>query len=422
MFDREKWQEIFHTLKQNKKRSILTAFGVFWGIFMLIVMLAAGKGLQNGVYSGMGDFAVNSAFIWGKQTSMDYKGFPKGRRIEFDNSDMQALRNEFPDLKTLAPRIYHYKGYGDDMIVRGEKVGTYVVFGDMPDFNRIDPVIMLYGRHINNFDVMHKRKIAVIGETVYEDLFGKDENPLNKFIRIQGVYFKVVGVCRSQHKGGWGDWQDENIFIPLPTLQRAYNYGDMIGWFGMVGYPDVSMIEMEEKVKDFLKERHNVHPDDDLAFGSNNLEAEFKKINGMFLAITLLIWIVGTGTLVAGIVGVSNIMLIIIRERIKEIGIQRALGAAPARIIGQILTESVFLTFIAGQAGLVLGTLLVELLNRTVFNGAGNDEAMFTNPEIDFRIALTALFILMLSGLVAGIIPARKAIKIKPIDAIRFEI
>ncbi|MBN1181382.1 MAG: ABC transporter permease [Bacteroidales bacterium] len=422
MINIEKWQEIFHTLKKNKSRSILTAFGVFWGIFMLVIMLAAGNGLQHGVYDGMGDFATNSAFLWGEQTSIAYKGYPEGRGIHFNNSDIRAIRDGVPEIDILAPRIYHWKGYGDDMVVRGLKAGSYTVFGDYPDYNRIDPVTMLYGRYINEFDIMGCRKVCVIGQKVFEELFNNNEDPLNQYIRIQGVYFKIVGVYQSKHKAGWGDWQNSNINVPLTTLQRAYNYGDEIGWFGMVSDPGISVTATLEKVKDILRERHSIHPDDDLAFGNDNLEEEFRQISGLFIAIGAIIWFVGIGTLIAGIVGVSNIMLVIIRERIKEIGIQRALGAPPRRIINQILTESVFLTFVAGQAGLVFGTLIVELLNKTVFAGGGSDEAMFTNPEINFGVAITALIILVLSGLIAGIIPSKRAIKIKPIEAIRFEL
>ena len=257
---------------------------------------------------------------------------------------------------------------------------------------------------------------------MYDEMFENDEEPLNEYLRIQGVYYKVVGVFQSKHTGGWGDWQNQVIEVPLTTLQQAYNYGNEIGWFGMVADAGISISGVQRDVMTLLKERHNIHPDDDLAFGNDNLEEEFKKINGLFLAISVIIWFVGIGTLIAGIVGVSNIMLVIVRERIKEIGIQRALGATPRKIIGQILTESVFLTFVAGQAGLVFATFILEVLNKTVFASGANNDVMFTNPEIDFGIAMTAIVILVIAGLLAGRIPAKHAIKIKPIDALRFEL
>lgn len=422
MINIDKWQEIFHTLKKNKSRTFLTAFGVFWGIFMLIIMLGAGRGLQHAVYDDMGDYATNSAFLWGEQTSMAYKGYPKGRNIRFNNSDIQAIRENVPDIDILAPRIYHWKRVGENIVVRGLKTGDYNIFGDFPDFNRIDPVTIIKGRYINDFDIKYRRKVAVIGKTVYDEMFENDEEPLNEYLRIQGVYYKVVGVFQSKHTGGWGDWQNQVIEVPLTTLQQAYNYGNEIGWFGMVADAGISISGVQRDVMTLLKERHNIHPDDDLAFGNDNLEEEFKKINGLFLAISVIIWFVGIGTLIAGIVGVSNIMLVIVRERIKEIGIQRALGATPRKIIGQILTESVFLTFVAGQAGLVFATFILEVLNKTVFASGANNDVMFTNPEIDFGIAMTAIVILVIAGLLAGRIPAKHAIKIKPIDALRFEL
>ena len=422
MINIDKWQEIFHTLKKNKSRTLLTAFGVFWGIFMLVIMLGAGRGLQHAVYDNMGDYATNSAFLWGEQTSLAYKGYPKGRPIRFNNSDIQAIRDNVPKIDILAPRIYHWKRVGDNIVVRGLKAKNYTIFGDMPDFNRIDPVTIIKGRYINDFDVKYKRKVIVIGKTVYEEMFEKGEDPINEYIRIQGVYYKVVGVFDSKHQGGWGDWQNTVIEIPLTTLQQAYNYGNEIGWFGMVAKPGISISGVQKDVMNILKERHSIHPDDDLAFGNDNVEEEFKKINGLFLAIAVVIWFVGIGTLIAGVVGVSNIMLVIVRERVKEIGIQRALGASPRKIIGQILTESVFLTFVAGQAGLVFATFILEVLNKTVFASGATKDVMFTNPEIDFRIAFIAIIILVFAGLIAGRIPAKRAIKIKPIDALRFEL
>lgn len=415
MFDVDKWQEIIHALKQNKLRTFLTAFGVFWGIFMLVVMLGSGRGLENGVYSEMGDFATNSMFVWSQRTSMPYKGFKRGRRFNFNNSDTRAIRQQIADIELLAPRLQAYGSDGQNNVIYGKKTGAFTIFGDYPDFNHIDPVTITGGRFINDIDIDQERKVAVIGQRVKEMLFENQENPIGKYIRIQGVYFQIVGSFRSMHTGGWGEWQDQCIFMPFTTLQKTYNYGDAVGWFSVTSKPNVSVSEVEKQVIALLKKRHDVHPLDDQAIGHENVEEQFNKINGLFRGIDLLIWIVGIGTLLAGVIGVSNIMLVIVRERTKEIGIQRAIGATPLKIMGQIVTESVFLTSIAGYIGLVLGVVLVD------FGLSGIKTESFLNPSVNMQVAVTALAILVVSGALAGIIPARRAVRIKPIDALRFE-
>jgi putative ABC transport system permease protein len=421
MFDRDRWQEIFTTLRKNKLRTFLTAFGVFWGIFMLVIMLGSGTGLHNGVKQDMGDLATNSFFMWTQQTSIPYKGFPRGRFYNFKNSDTQALKDNIPEIEYIAPRLqaHGFRGGGNN-VVRGLRTGSFPVYGDYPQYNIIDPVKILSGRFINDLDIKNKRKIAVIGQRVLEDLFITDENPIGEYIRIQGVYFKVVGTFRSKKPGDEADRDNQSIFIPFTTLQKTYNYGDIVGWYSITSKNNVPASVVEAKAKELLKSRHSISPVDDRAIGSFNVEKEFKKMTGLFKGINWLIWIVGTGTLFAGVIGVSNIMLIIVKERTKEIGIQRALGATPLFIISQIITESVFLTTFAGFFGLSLGTALLELVNHFLLSG-GNSSAMFIRPEINFSLAMSALAILVVSGALAGMIPARRAVSIKPIDAIRNE-
>jgi len=421
MFDRDKWQEIYSSLKSNKLRTFFTAFGVFWGIFMLIIMLGSGNGLRNAVFEGMGDFATNSAIMFTRQTTIPYKGFPRGRQWLFHTSDMEALLKNIPEIDQLAPRLQPWGGNGGNNVVHGLKTGAYNITGDYPAINKIDPVRILMGRFINEIDLQNKRKVAVIGNRVRDELFKNNENIIGEYIRINGVYYQVVGVFEPKNKNiNIGGEKDKSVFIPFTTMQVSYNLGDDVHYFLVTAKRNKSASVVEEKCMKLLAERNHVAPEDEQAFGHFNLEKEFKKMNGLFLGIRILIWIVGTGTLLAGVIGVSNIMLIIIKERTKEIGIQRAIGATPWRIISQIITESVTLTAVAGSFGLVLGVFLLEMLNNMLASSAEKSE-MFRNPEVDIQVAVTALIVLIISGVVAGLMPARKAVSMKPVDALRYE-
>jgi putative ABC transport system permease protein len=421
MFDKDKWQEIYSSLKSNKLRTFFTAFGVFWGIFMLIIMLGSGNGLRNAVYEGMGDFATNSAIMFTRQTTIPYKGFPRGRQWLFHTSDMEALIKNIPEIDQLAPRLQPWGGNGGNNVVHGLKTGAYNITGDYPAINKIDPVRLLMGRFINEIDLQNKRKVAVIGNRVRDELFKNNEKVIGEYIRINGVYYQVVGVFEPKNKNiNIGGEKDKSIFIPFSTMQVSYNLGDDVHYFLVTAKKNKSASVVEEKSMKLLAERNHIAPEDEQAFGHFNLEKEFKKMNGLFLGIRVLIWIVGTGTLLAGVIGVSNIMLIIIKERTKEIGIQRALGATPWRIMSQVITESVTLTAMAGSFGLVLGVFLLEMINNMLAASAEKSE-MFRNPEVDIQVAVTALIVLIISGVVAGLIPARKAVSMKPVDALRYE-
>ena len=420
MIDYDKWQEIFHTLKKNKLRTGLTAFGVSWGIFMLMIMLGAGTGLENAVYSGMGDFATNSMFIWTQTTTIPYKGFPRGRSYDFELNDLYALKNSLPEIDIITPTVHGGGWQTTSNIIYEKQKGAFRVEGVMPDENEIDPVNMVAGRYINEIDELDKRKVALLGYRVYEEMFKKDEDAVDKYIKINGMYFQVIGVYRSKHTGGWGEQQNSIIFIPFSTTEQIYNYPGTLDHFSIVGKPYANINEIEKKVKIILAKRHTIHPDDKAAFGCNNVGEEFKKIRGLFMGIRGLIWLVGIGTLLAGVIGVSNIMLIIINERTQEFGIKRAMGATPVKIIASVISESVFLTSIAGMVGMSFGIYIVELVNKAT-GSAPSDEVMFKDPQIDFNIALAALIILIIFGIFAGIMPAKRAVSIKPIEAIRTE-
>jgi putative ABC transport system permease protein len=416
----DKLQEIWYTLKQNKLRTFFTAFGVFWGIFMLVVMLGAGKGLHNGVSTGMGDMATNSMFMWGNRTTMPYKGFTRGRWVRFDNEDTRALREQLTEVEYLAPRLQVFAAQGQNNVVRKERTAAYSIQGDYPDYNKIDPSDIIQGRFINDNDIEDKRKVVVIGKRVLEEMFDKDEDPIGEYLKIRGVYFKVVGVSKSKKNDQQAERENQQIFMPFTTMQSTYNMGDRVGWYSITAKKGHSASEVLEKAKAIMKTRHSIAPEDLRAIGSFNVEEEYLKMSRLFMGINGLIWIVGIGTLFAGVIGVSNIMLIIVKERTKEIGVQRAIGATPWMIRKQIIIESVLLTAVAGYIGLVVGVGLLELINYIMVQVGANTE-MFNKPEVDFQKALTALIILIVSGALAGLIPANRAVSIKPIDALRDE-
>lgn len=420
LIDTDKWQEIYYVLRSNKLRTFLTAFGVFWGIFMLIIMLGAGNGLRHGVTDGFGDFATNSAFFWSQSTTMPYKGFRRGRPIELNNADMEALRTNIPGLDLLAPRL---QGWGSDAnnVTYGTKSGAFNINGDYPEFNKIDPQKLISGRFINWSDINDKRKVAVIGNNVRDVLFGENADPIGKYIKIKGVYWQVVGLFNPGSGGiSFGGDKAKTIFLPFTSLQQAYNFGDVIHYFSFTAKKGVPVSQVEDEVLRYLKQRKMVHPDDERAFGHFNIEKEYKQMNGLFMGINGLIWIVGTGTLLAGVIGVSNIMLIVVKERTREIGVRRALGATPRNIISQILTESVFLTSVSGYFGLSLGVIVLTTINN-MLSRPGVKAEMFKNPEVSFHIAVVALMVLIVSGLLAGLIPARRALRIRPVEALRAE-
>ncbi|MCF8372755.1 MAG: ABC transporter permease [Bacteroidales bacterium] len=418
MFDKDRIQEIFYTLKQNKLRTFLTAFGVFWGIFMLLIMLGAGSGLWNGVKRDFSDGATNSFFLWTMRTTLPYKGFPVGRRFNFNNGDSEAIRKNIPEIKYLAPRIEGWGSRNGNNVIRKEKAAAFTIKGEYPDMNKISPLQMTDGRFINSLDIDNLRKVAVVGNRVLEVLFDKEEKSIGEYIQIQGVYFKIVGSFDASTAGGRGEEDQNSIFIPFTTLQQVYNYGDVVGWYAATSVDEVSAEVVEKKVLDLLKARHSISPDDNHAIGHWNLAEEYKRMTGLFTGINILVWIVGFGSLMAGVIGISNIMLIIVKERTKEIGIMRAIGATPRDVVSQIIMESVFLTTLAGYIGLVFAVGIIETVNYFLSQNPSPD-AMFTNPEINFRIAVISIFILMISGVFAGLIPANRALKIKPVEAIR---
>lgn len=415
LFDLDRWYEIWVTITHNKSRSFLTAFGVFWGMFMLVLMVGAGNALSEGISSEVEGFAGNSCFFWTQNTSEAYKGFRKGRRWNMLNSDVQIIREKVPELQYLSPMLFG--GSNDKNVVRGEKGGSYQVKGCYPEYDLIEKSKIISGRYINDIDIAENRKVCIIGERVYEVLFQTGEDAIGKLVKVNGIYFQVIGVARKMSNASIGGSTDESVILPFSTMQKAFNQGNIIHFLGATSRPGVKVKVVEDKIKETLKSVHQISPDDKEAISSANIEDQFTMFNNLFIGIQALIWIVGLGTLLAGAIGVSNIMLVTVRERTKEIGIRRALGATPQNIIGQVLTESVVLTVLAGIGGIVLGVGLLSAVGVALSQG----DQFFKDPQIGFGMAVGSLTILLIIGTFAGSIPAQRAMMIKPIEAIREE-
>ena len=422
MFDRDKWNEILEALSANTFRTFLTAFGVFWGIFILVILLAAGKGLENGVKKGFSGIATNTMFMWTQNTSKAYKGLPQTRNYNFKNADVPALKANFPDLLYVSPRNQLGGYQGTNNVIRGDKTGAYTIYGDYPELIKQEAMTITEGRFVNQQDISLKRKVAVVGEGVIAEMYKKDEKPIGTFIKINGVNFMVVGVYHSkqQNNGGGAEGAQKNIFMPFTTFQQAFNYGDVVGWMALTAKDGASITELKKGIFEFMKSRHSIHPEDDRAIGNFDLYAEYSKIQGLVMILRFIAYFVGTLVLLSGIIGISNIMLIVVKERTKEIGIRRALGATPGAIRGQILTEAIFLTIIAGMFGIAAATGVLGLANM-ILDSMPSEGMMFANPSVDLTVVFIALLILVGSGLLAGFIPAQTAINVKPVDALRTE-
>lgn len=422
MLNKDQWNEILEALSAKPLRTFITAFGVFWGITILVILLAASTGLENGVKKGFGGMSTNSMFMWTNSTSKPYQGLPQGRYYNYKNGDIDALKREFSQLQYVSPRNQLGGFRGSNNVVRGTKTGAYNVYGDYPEYILQQPMKITQGRFINHEDINQRRKIAVIGEGIIRELYLPGESVLGTYVKVNGVNFMVVGVYKSiSTMGGDAEEKQKEIYTPFTSFQQAFNYGDIVGWMSITAKDGYPITELKPKIFDFIKARHKIAPDDDRAIGNFDLYAEYSKITGLFTILTIISYFVGGLILLSGVIGIINIMLIVVKERTKEIGIRRALGATPWDIRKQILTESVVLSLIAGMAGIIFSTLIIWIANY-ILDGLPSDESvMFANPSISMPIVLSALIILVLAGLIAGFIPAQTAIKTKPIDALRTE-
>ena len=419
IFDRDTWQEIFGSIQKNKVRTIITVIGVLWGIFIYIALSGSANGLDNGFEREFENIAMNSMFVWAQSTSIPYEGFKTGRNPQLKLKDAQTLRNNIPEIQFIAPRNVRgvFDGTSGSQIVRGAKSGTYNIYGDFPEYTKIaTKKIYNKGRFINQSDIDNARKVCVIGERTQKELFEEDEEPVGKFIRIDDIYFQIIGVHKYVQGGGFES--DGDVFIPFATFRKLYNTGENVEWFTIAAYDDADVVQVEKDVKQTLKRIHRVSPKDERAFGSFNLGEVFNRIMGFARGMTFLSLIVGIATIIAGVIGIGNILLISVKERTKELGVRRALGATPSEVRMQIILESVFLTVVAGIFGIVLGAFVLAGINA----GTANlEDFPYTNPTVPISFVLGALAIMVTLGTLIGLIPAQRAVSIKPIDALREE-
>ncbi len=417
LFSRDRWKEIIEVLSGNWFRTVLTAFGVFWGIFILIILLAAGKGFENGVNMEFGDIATNTMFMWTRTATKAYQGMPKNRRFSYNLSDVEDIRENVSDLRYVSPRNQLGGFNGANNVVRGIKTGGFDIYGDYPEIIKQEPMDITSGRFINYNDINQNRKVAIIGEGVRNSLYENDEKFLGTYIKIQGVNFMVIGTYKKKNNDGDGEEGQKQIYVPFTAFSQAFNRGDRVGWMAITAIDGTPITTIKEKIFSIVRKNHKIHPDDERAVGHFDLFEEYSRVQRLFGAIRVIAYFVGILVLLSGIIGVSNIMLIVVKERTREIGIRRALGASPWNIRGQILTESVFLTIISGMAGIVFSSFLIYLINLAMDSSGPVD--MFANPSVNLGVVTSALTILVISGLFAGFIPAQNAIKIKPIEALR---
>jgi putative ABC transport system permease protein len=419
MFSRDRWKEILDVLSANWFRTVLTAFGVFWGIFILIILLAAGKGFENGVNLDFGDIATNTMFMWTRTATKAYQGMPKDRRFNYVLADVDEIRQNVPDLLYISPRNQLGGFNGSNNVVRGIETGAFDVYGDYPEIIKQEPMDITSGRFINHSDINQKRKVAIIGSGVRSSLYDKDEEVIGTYIKIQGVNFMVIGTYKKKSSGGDGEENQKQIYVPFTAFSQAFNMGNRVGWMAITAIDGTPITNIKERIFNIVRKNHKIHPDDERAVGHFDLYEEYSRVQRLFTAIRVIAYFVGILVLLSGVIGVSNIMLIVVKERTKEIGIRRALGASPWSIRGQILTESVFLTIISGMAGIVFSSFLIYLINLAIESSGPVD--MFANPSVNLGVVTAALTILIISGLLAGFIPAQNAIKVRPIEALRTE-
>ena len=420
IFKIDTWQEIYHSLQNNKPRTFLTMIGVGWGMFLFVALLGAAKGMENGFDKAFAGFATNSIFLWAQNTTIPYDGFPKGRKMDLHLPDIQVLEKKIPEIDYISPQSTRGNfGSPGEMFSKDGKKESYTLNGDYPVGNKISEKKLIFGRYINDADISGNKNVIVIGEEIYKNFFDakKNENPLGKSVTVKGLFFNVIGVFRVQKQGG-NMGSDNSAYIPFSTFTKMYNDGDKVGFFAIVGKNDTDLNVLENTIKTELKAKYNVSPDDTNAFGSFNLGKLFGKLTGFLTGMQLLTIVVGTLTILAGVIAISNILLITVKERTNEIGIRRALGAKPAEVRNQILLESVVITITSGLLGFIFGIFLLMILNALT---EGQDDFPFYNPTVDYGEVFAAMGVMVFLGLLIGMIPAKRAVSIRPIEALRTE-
>ncbi len=409
------WEELFGTLARNPVRTGLTAAGVAWGMFMLVLMSGFGSGLETGVRRSLGRDAVNAVYFWGRTSALPWQGNRPGRSIRFENSDADAILSRVDGLAYLAPRNQLGGWQGQATVRAGDRVAALSVNGDVPDFARIQPMEMLQGRFLNERDQAGRRRVVVLGKVAAEDLFAPGAEVVGQRIAIDGSWFRVAGVFRSRLPGEDGEDAESGLHVPLSTFQQVFRQGERVAWFAARGEDRVSALTLEKQIRRVLQRRHGIHPDDGPAIGSRNAEIEFRRVQATFRGIRAFVLLVGTLTLLAGAFGVTNVMLVAVRERTRELGLRRAIGATQADIRWMILREALLLTVLAGEAGLLAGVGALELARLLV----GDDHPTLGQPHVDASLIVAAGLLMALAGVIAGLVPAARAAAIQPVEALR---
>lgn len=411
--DFDSFSEILNVLTRNKSRTFLTGFGVFWGVFMLVGLVGGGDGLKEILNNNLAGFATNSAVVRAQPTTKPYHGFRKGRQWTLNYDDIKRLRAHVPELDVITPTISRWGANA----THDDRSASGIIKGVLPEMQKVSEPKMMYGRYINQMDVNQGRKVCVIGKQVYKSLFPKGGDPCGDVIRIDSVYFSVVGVNYSDGNMNVNGNDQQAVFMPLSLVQQIYNRGHSVDIICVTGKPGVVMSDITDKIRHVIAKAHDVAPDDEKGVMVFNTEMMFSMVDNMFRGINMLIWLVGIGTLFAGAIGVSNIMMVTVRERTVEIGIRRAIGATPRNILSQIIQESILLTSIAGMSGILFVVLVLqglEMANTT-------DGVAAAHFQISFWTAIGAVLLLSVLGVLAGLAPALRAMSIKPVDAMRDE-
>ncbi len=418
-WDRDAWLELMAVFVQNPFRTFLSGLGVGWGVFMILITVGASNGLEAGVSSDLARFVRNGMYLWTQSTSIPYEGYRRGRQLEMTVDDADYLRANSQTMKVVAPRNQLGGWQGANNVSRGMRTGAFNVYGDVPEFIEMEPLIIREGRYLNQSDLDELRKVAVIGERVAELLFAPGERIIGEKLEISGVFFTVVGIYGSPLTGDDADESEQSIFTPFTTFNRAFHMGDQIGWLSLMFDESVHADSAAAEVMTLLKSRLHVHPDDQRAFGYWTTADEFEEMETVFGAFRIVSFVFGGLALFAGAIGIVNIMLITVKERTQELGIRRALGATPATVVRQIISETLFLTALSGLTGMVAGVATLEGLNR--FLAGMGDSGSFRDPEVSLNVVLLSMGVLLVMGVFAGILPALRAVAIRPVEAIRSE-
>ena len=414
--DLDSYREILDTLTRNKSRSFLTGFGVFWGVFMLVALIGGGSGLKEKLNENFAGFATNSAFVWSQQTTKAYKGFRKGRWWSMDQKDVERLRQRVPELDVIAPVVFMPWNSSSTAYHEDRKVSVNVQ-GVTPDYAKVNEPKMYYGRYINDMDVKQHRKVCVLGKKIYKDLFKNGGDPCGQSVRIDSTYYQVVGVDYNTSNISINGRSEESVSLPFTMVQKAYNRGQQVDLIAVTAREGVVMSNITDRIRETVARAHYVDPTDERGVTVFNTEVLFQLLDNLFKGVNFLIWLVGLGTLLAGAIGVSNIMMVTVRERTTEIGIRRAIGATPRMILSQIISESIVLTLVAGMSGILFGVMILQMLEM----GNTEDGIVTAHFQIGFWTAIFAAFVVSAMGVLAGLAPAARAMSIKPVDAMRDE-